>query len=76
MSSSSYTSINSLSSPTGMWGVELSPFALKLAAMLEWAGIHYRWLPRQGRRLENIAAAFRVERAKRSGRVLRHEGSS
>jgi glutathione S-transferase len=67
--------IESLNSPVALWGVELSPFALKLAAMLEWAGIRYRWLPRQGRRFENIVAAFRIALAKRRGRVLRHGGN-
>jgi glutathione S-transferase len=56
--------------------VELSPFALKLAAMLSWAGVSHRWLPREGGRLENLVAAFTVERAKRTGRVVRHGGCS
>jgi glutathione S-transferase len=59
-----------------LWGAELSPFALKLEAILEWSGVSYRWLPREGKRWENMAAAFRVNRAKRSGRVYRHGGSS
>jgi glutathione S-transferase len=44
--------------------------------MLDWAGVSYRWLPGEGRRLENMTAAVRVGRAKRSGRVLRHGGRS
>jgi glutathione S-transferase len=58
-----------------MWAVELSPFGLKLASMLEWADIRYRWFPRQGGRLENIVATTRIARAKRRGRVLRHGGN-
>jgi glutathione S-transferase len=44
--------------------------------MLEWADVRYRWLPRQGRRLENLLAAFRIAQAKRRGRVLRYGGNS
>ncbi len=63
------------SSPAVLWSAELSPFGLKLASMLDWADIRYRWFPRQGRRLENIMAASRIEWAKRRGRVLRHGGN-
>ncbi len=59
-----------------MWAASLSPFALKLEAMLRWARVPFRWLPNEGRRLENLAAAFKVERAKREGSVLRHGGAS
>jgi hypothetical protein len=55
---------------------ELSPFGLKLEAMLEWAAIPYRWLPREGSRLENLVASFKIARAKRKGRVLRYGGRS
>ena len=33
-----------------IWAVELSPFALKLGAMLSWARIPHRWLPGEGER--------------------------
>ncbi len=59
-----------------MWAFELSPFALKLAAMLVWARVPHRWLPRDGTRLENWKAAFAVERAKRGHSVVRHGGAS
>lgn len=65
-----------LSPSYAIWGVALSPFALKLAAMLRWAGVRHRWLPREGGRLENLMAAFRVTRAKRMGRVVRYGGDS
>lgn len=68
--------MSSSSTPVDLWGVELSPFALKIAAMLEWADVRYRWLPRDGRRLENIAAAHMLHRAKRRRQVLRYGGSS
>lgn len=59
-----------------LWGVELSPFALKIAAMFEWADVRYRWLPRDGRRIENVAAAYAITRAKRRDRVQRYDGRS
>lgn len=76
MPPSSPDSMNLSSARADLWGVELSPFALKLAAMLEWAAIPYRWLPREGSRLQNSAAAFKIARAKRKGRVCRHGGES
>ena len=57
-----------------LWGVELSPFALKLSAMLKWAGVRHRWLPSEGKRLENVSASLTLATAKRKGRVLRHGG--
>ena len=36
-----------------IWGSELSPFALKLRALCEFAGIEYAWLPSDGSRLRN-----------------------
>jgi hypothetical protein len=73
---SSTASVQPPSAGASLWGVELSPFALKLAAMLDWAAIPYRWLPREGSRLENLAASFKIARAKRKGRVLRYGGRS
>lgn len=32
-----------------LWGAELSPFALKVEALLRFAGLRFRWLPRTGR---------------------------
>lgn len=48
-----------------VWGVELSPFVLKLEALLRSARVPFRRLPRDGGRLENLRAAFAVEKAKR-----------
>jgi len=31
-----------------LWGAELSPYALKVEALLRAAGVAYRWLPREG----------------------------
>lgn len=59
--------------PTAItWGLEASPFLLKLEAMLRFAGVPFRRLPAQGGWLENLRTGGRLERAKRSGRVLRH----
>jgi glutathione S-transferase len=58
-----------------LWGSELSPFALKLSAMLTWAGLPHRWLPGEGGRLENLRAIALIQRAKRAKTVLRHGGA-
>jgi glutathione S-transferase len=55
-----------------VWGSELSPFSLKLRALMEYAGIPYRWLPDDGSRLENYRAALLVARAKRARTAIRH----
>ena len=55
-----------------IWGSELSPFTLKLRALMEYAEIPYRWLPDDGRRLENYRAALLIERAKRARTAIRH----
>ena len=47
-----------------VWGPELSPFVLKLEAMLAYRQIPFRRLPRDGSRLENTRAAWRIDRAK------------
>jgi hypothetical protein len=54
------------------WGLEASPFLLKLEAMLRFAEVPFRRLPANGSWLENLRIGGRLERAKRSGRVLRH----
>lgn len=55
-----------------IWGSELSPFALKLRALLEASAIPYAWLPRDGGRLENYRAMRMIARAKRRRTVIRH----
>lgn len=55
-----------------LWGSELSPYALKLRACLDVAGLPYAWLPADGGRLENLRANARVEWAKRTRAVERH----
>jgi len=40
-----------------LWGSELSPFALKVEALLRFACVPYRWLPAAG----SVAEAFRFE---------------
>lgn len=44
-----------------LWGAELSPFALKVEAMLRFAGVRHRWMPRQG----GFLAAQRFDRRRR-----------
>lgn len=41
-----------------LWGSELSPFALKVEALLRFAGVPYRWLPASG----GFRAALRFQR--------------
>ena len=55
-----------------IWGSELSPFALKLRALLEASAIPYAWLPRDGSRLTNYRALRMIGRAKRRRTVIRH----
>ena len=54
------------------WGLEASPFLLKLEAMLRFHELPFRRLPAEGRWLENLRTFFRLESAKRGGRVLRY----
>ncbi|MCC6849829.1 MAG: glutathione S-transferase [Deltaproteobacteria bacterium] len=55
-----------------LWGSELSPFALKVRACLDWAGLAYEWLPAEGGRLRNLRVNWTIERAKRARSVERH----
>jgi glutathione S-transferase len=48
-----------------IWGSELSPFVLKVIALCRYAEVETRLLPNDGTLLENLDAAFRVERIKR-----------
>jgi glutathione S-transferase len=54
-----------------LWGSELSPFSLKARALLDWAELPYQWLPADGSRRQNLAAAWRIERAKRRRTAVR-----
>jgi hypothetical protein len=55
-----------------VWGVEASPFLLKLEAMLRFHDHAFRRLPAEGHWLENIRTVLRLESAKRGRRVLRY----
>jgi glutathione S-transferase len=44
-----------------LWGSELSPFALKVEALLRFTGVRFRWLPASGGFFE----AFRFDRRRR-----------
>lgn len=48
-----------------IWGSELSPFVLKVIALCRYADVETRLLPNEGTLLDNLDAAFRVERIKR-----------
>jgi glutathione S-transferase len=45
-----------------LWGADLSPFALKVEALLRFAGVPFRWLPASGSALE--AHRFNLRRAR------------
>jgi glutathione S-transferase len=55
-----------------IWGSELSPFALKLRAICDFAGIRYAWLPAGGSRLRNYRALWMINRAKRKRTAIRY----
>ncbi len=52
-----------------LWGSELSPFSLKVEAMLQFAGVAYRLLPAQGGFVESLRFARRRRRLM-GGRLL------
>jgi len=58
--------------PLQLWGSELSPFTLKLRALLDYAGVPYRVLPADGGRLENTRAFARIELAKLRRTAVRY----
>lgn len=58
-------------SPYIVWGPELSPYLLKLEAMLARAGVSFLRLPRDGTRAENFRLTLLLQRAKRRGTALR-----
>lgn len=45
-----------------LWGSELSPYALKVEALLRFAGIRYRWLPAEGTLREGLRYEARRRR--------------
>jgi glutathione S-transferase len=45
-----------------LWASELSPFALKVDALCDHAGLAHRWLPAGGSRLEGLRTLRRVRR--------------
>ncbi len=56
---------------TILWGSELSPYTLKIQALLEYAKVPYRLLPANGKRIENLQIQARLELAKHKGNVSR-----
>lgn len=59
-----------------IWGSELSPFALKLQALLRYAGIPYDNLPRDGSRWRNCRTIALIAGAKRARTALRYPHTS
>ena len=57
-----------------IWGSELSPFALKLRAMMAHADLDYVWLPADGTPLANLRAAAALQLDKWRGTVERFGG--
>ena len=55
-----------------VWGVEASHYLLKIEALLNYRGINFRRLPRDGGRLHNMAVAMRLNRARRQHKVQRY----
>jgi len=45
--------------PWSLWGSKLSPFALKVEALLRFARVQYRWLPAEGSSRDALRFAFR-----------------
>ncbi len=54
-----------------VWGSELSPYTLKLRALLAAAALPHRLLPEQGGRWENLHALYLIERGKRRRSIER-----
>ena len=54
-----------------VWGSELSPYTLKLRALLTAAAVPYRDLPAEGGRLENLRCNLLIERGKRRRAIER-----
>jgi glutathione S-transferase len=55
-----------------VWGVEASPFLLKLEALLNYRGIGFRRLPRDGGRWHNMVTALRLRSARKRRVVQRY----
>jgi hypothetical protein len=55
-----------------LWGLEASPYLLKMEALLNCAELPFRRLPRDGGRWENMSMALRLSRARRQRTVQRY----
>ncbi|MCX2981012.1 hypothetical protein EYC98_09060 [Halieaceae bacterium IMCC14734] len=58
-------------SETIVWGVEASPYLLKLEACLRFRQMPFRRLPRAGSRRQNLLTFMRLQRAIRNRQVMR-----
>jgi len=59
-----------------VWGSELSPYTLKLQALLAYAALPYRMLPAGGSRWQNLAAMLRIQLATRRRSAARYPALS
>jgi glutathione S-transferase len=55
-----------------IWGSELSPFSLKLRALLDFAELPYAWLPADGGRLQNYRVLWLINRTMRRRTAVRY----
>lgn len=54
-----------------LWASELSPFALKIESLLQFAGQPYQFLPAEGNRWQNFSIYAQLELAKRDKKAVR-----
>jgi glutathione S-transferase len=58
--------------PLILWGVELSPYTLKLQAAMRFKGIAFRRLPAQGNYFENAKIMLRLRKARQAQEISRY----
>lgn len=61
-----------MNQPLILWGVELSPYTLKLQAAMQYKGVPFRRLPAQGSYFENTKIMLRLRKAKQTGQITRY----
>lgn len=56
--------------PWGLWSSKLSPYGIKVDALLRHAGLDFAWLPEEGGRLQSLQQLRRLVRLKRGRDTL------
>ncbi|MGJ8687685.1 MAG: hypothetical protein ACSHWQ_09415 [Spongiibacteraceae bacterium] len=56
--------------PWGLWSSKLSPYGIKVDALLRQAGLDFSWLPEEGDRLQSLRQLRRLLRVKRGRDTL------